>query len=149
MSSEWPLTFRSSDQNSVCISHLSHACHMPLQFHPRLETLAIFSEAYKLWSSLLCSDLQPLATSSLLGPNVLLSGLISNTLSLYKPKLNLPHNCGRRPTIPNIIEIRRGVSETRLMDGRTDAEVRHNLPIIRSCYVSCATNVKICPVWNL
>jgi hypothetical protein len=42
----------------------------------------IFCEAYKLWSSSLCSLLQYPATSSLLGPNILLSALFSNRLNL-------------------------------------------------------------------
>jgi len=43
----------------------------------------IFCEVYKLWSSLLCSVLQPLATSSLLDPNVLFSILFSNFITLW------------------------------------------------------------------
>jgi len=52
---EWSLPLRNSNQNYVCISHLSHAC---LLDHP--------SEAYQLWSSSLCSLLQPPATVFLL-----------------------------------------------------------------------------------
>jgi hypothetical protein len=40
------------------------------------------SEEYRLWSSSLCSFPQPPVTSSLFGPNILLSTLFSNTLSL-------------------------------------------------------------------
>jgi hypothetical protein len=39
-------------------------------------------EEYKLWSSSLCSFLQPPVTSFLFGPNILLNTLVSNTLSL-------------------------------------------------------------------
>jgi hypothetical protein len=42
----------------------------------------IFDEAYKLWSSSLCSLLQPPATSIFQSPNILLSTLFSNTHSL-------------------------------------------------------------------
>jgi hypothetical protein len=44
--------------------------------------LIILGEEYKLRSSSLCSFLQPPVTSSLFGPNILLSALFSNTLSL-------------------------------------------------------------------
>jgi hypothetical protein len=40
-------------------------------------------EDYTLWSSSLCNFLQPPVTSSLSGPNDLLSTLFSNTLNLW------------------------------------------------------------------
>jgi len=33
-SSEWFLPFRFSDQNFICISHLSNSCYMPCPSHP-------------------------------------------------------------------------------------------------------------------
>jgi hypothetical protein len=47
-----------------------------------LITLIILGGGYKLWCSSLCSVLQPPVTSSLYGPNILLSTLILNTHSL-------------------------------------------------------------------
>jgi hypothetical protein len=44
--------------------------------------LITLGEEYKLWSSSLCSFLQPPVTSSFFSPNILLSILFSNTLSL-------------------------------------------------------------------
>jgi hypothetical protein len=44
--------------------------------------LIILGEDYKLWSCSLCSFLQPPVTSSLIGRNILLNTLFSNTLSL-------------------------------------------------------------------
>jgi hypothetical protein len=45
--------------------------------------LIILGKEYKLWSSLLCSFLHPPITPSLFGPNIQLSSLFPNTLSLY------------------------------------------------------------------
>jgi hypothetical protein len=58
--------------------------------------LIIFNEACKLWSSSLRSLLQPPATSSFLGPNVLLSSLFENTFNLccscsMRDKISYPY----------------------------------------------------------
>ena len=47
-----------------------------------LITLTILGEVYRPLSSSICSFLHSLVTSSLLGPNILLTTLFSNTLSL-------------------------------------------------------------------
>jgi hypothetical protein len=74
-SSEWSLPFRFSNWNIVCISHLFHACYMSRHLILLDIITLIFSEVYKLWSLSLCSLLKSTATSSLLGPNILLSTL--------------------------------------------------------------------------
>jgi hypothetical protein len=55
---KWP--FRLSNQNSACISHMSHAYYMPRSCHsPWFITLLISDEEYRLWSSTFCKLLQP------------------------------------------------------------------------------------------
>jgi len=81
-SPEWSLPFRFSDQNVVFVSHLSHSCYIPCLSDPCLITVVISGEAYTLWSSSSCCVLQPPATSSLLGPNILLSTLFWNILTV-------------------------------------------------------------------
>jgi len=44
--SEWPLSFRFTNQTTVCISHLSHACYI---FHPS-HFLCLYHRNNILWS---------------------------------------------------------------------------------------------------
>jgi hypothetical protein len=48
--------------------------------------LIISGEEYKLWSSLLCSFLQSSVTSSLFGPNILLSTVLKHAVPPLMPE---------------------------------------------------------------
>jgi hypothetical protein len=76
---EWLLPFRSSDQNFVSISHISHECYMINSHHPPgLGHTNNIWWTYKLWSSSLCSFLQCPITSSSLCLNISSSSVFSN-----------------------------------------------------------------------
>jgi hypothetical protein len=74
-SSKWSFSFGLSHQNPVHVSPLSQACHMPCPSH---------SPWFDLPNNIspLSNFLRSPVTSSLLGPNILLGALFSNTLSL-------------------------------------------------------------------
>jgi hypothetical protein len=75
-------SLRSPHQNSVCISlspiRATCAAHLILD----LITQILFGDEYRSLSYSLCSLLHSPVASSLLGPNILLSTLFSNTPSL-------------------------------------------------------------------
>jgi hypothetical protein len=65
-----------------------HACYMPSPSHSsRNVTQTILGKEYRSLSSTLCSILQPPITSTLLGPNIHLSTLFSNTLAYIPPSM--------------------------------------------------------------
>ena len=79
----WSLSLRFLHQNPVCTSPLPHTCYMPRPFILLdLITRTILGDEYKPSSSSLFSFLHAPVASSLLGPNILLNTLFSNTISL-------------------------------------------------------------------
>jgi hypothetical protein len=80
-SSKWSLSLRFPHQNPVYTSPLPIRATCPAHLILLdLITRTILDEEYR---SSLCSFLQYPVTSSLLGPNIVLSTLFSNTLSLH------------------------------------------------------------------
>ena len=84
-SPKWSLSLRFHHQNPLHNSTLPHICYMPphsilLNFI----TWTILGERYRSLSSSLCSLLHSPVPLSLLGPNILLYNLFSNTLSLLE-----------------------------------------------------------------
>jgi len=91
-SPKWPLLFWFANWNTVWIFNFSHACYVPCQFHsPWFAHLAIYGEEYKLWSFSLCNFLHPPVTSSILGLNILLCTLFSDTLNPCSSQCDRPN----------------------------------------------------------
>ena len=82
-SPQWSLSLRFPHQNLVHNSPFLHTCHMPRTSHSsQFYHPTILGEEYRSLSSSLCNFLHSPITPSLLGPNILLNTLFSNTLSL-------------------------------------------------------------------
>jgi len=97
----FPLSF--PHQNPVYASPLPHMRYMPYPSHfLYLITQIIFGEDY-ISSSSLCSFLHSLITSSLSGPNILLSTLLSNTVSLHSSPIVSNQDLQPYKTAGNII----------------------------------------------
>jgi hypothetical protein len=104
-SSKWPLSIRSPHQNHVRTYLVPHTCHMPRPSHSFR-----FNHPSNIWwgvqtkRSPLYSGFHTPVTSSVLGPNILLSTLFSNTLSLcsslnVRDKVSHPYKTTGKYTI--------------------------------------------------
>ena len=83
-SPQWSLSLRFSHQNPVHAPPLPIRATCPAHFILLdFITRTILCQQFRSLSSSLCSFLHSLVTSSLLGPNILLNTMFSNTLSLH------------------------------------------------------------------
>ena len=83
-SSKWSFYLRFPDQNTVCTSPLPRTCYIGRPYNVSLYDYPNkFGEEYRSLSSSLCRFLHSTVISSPLGPNILLSTLLSNTLTLH------------------------------------------------------------------
>ena len=81
-SPQWSLSLLFPNQDPIHPPLLTHMRHMLSPSHSsQFITHTILDEEYKSFSSSLCSLLHSPVTSSLLGPNILLNTMFSNTLS--------------------------------------------------------------------
>ena len=78
-SSKWSLSFRFPHQNPPLPIRATCPTYLIL---PELINRTILGEEYRSLNHSLCSSLHSTVTSSLLGPNILLNSLFSNTLIL-------------------------------------------------------------------
>jgi len=84
-SPQWPPSLRLLHQEPVHAPTFTHTRHMPSPSHSSwFYRRTILGEEYKSFSSLLCIILHSPITSSLLGPNIFLNTLFSNTLSFQR-----------------------------------------------------------------
>jgi len=82
---KWSLSLALPLPSPVHTSTLPHTCYVPRPSHSyRFDHRRILGEEYRSLSSSICSFLQSPVTSSLLGPNILLSNLFQN---LFQPPL--------------------------------------------------------------
>jgi len=90
-SSKWSLSLRFPHQNSVHTFSLLIRATCPTHLILDFITRTVFGEQYRSLSSSLCSFLHSPVTSSVLGPNILLNTLFSNTLSLLSSFTVIDH----------------------------------------------------------